>query len=65
MSTGNLAPNDGYQYVGHECWITGWGSAELGGAGPGPTVLQEAQMDILGERGTNKNTSLTSVKLRI
>ncbi len=51
MLTGNLAPNDGYQYVGDECWITGWGSAELGGAGPGLTDMQEAQMDVQSDQG--------------
>merc|ERR1711893_156420 len=41
----SLAPNDGRDYAGDDCVISGWG--RLFGFGPLPNVLQEAKVDVL------------------
>merc|ERR1711893_15817 len=45
ISTVRLAPNDGVDYAGYTCYITGWGRTVGGGALP--NILQQARIDVL------------------
>merc|ERR1712170_114815 len=47
VAAASLAPSNAGDFVGNECYITGWG--RLRGNGPLPNVLQEANVDVYSE----------------